>query len=190
MSFAPLGLLRTFQRKRFVLGSRALTFLTLTSTFRGAHSDAHTMSRHGFEVQKSDDDWRKQLTPQEYNVIRKKGTEPARTGEYDKFDPKDGYFACRACANPLYSAKAKFHSGCGWPAFDKCYKDSVLTEVDMSFGMRRVEIVCAKCGGHLGHVFEGERFTDTNQRHCVNSVSIKYVSGTEPAGLDAVSLKL
>lgn len=84
---------------------------------------------------------------------------------------KEGHFVCRGCKTPLYSAKAKFDSGCGWPAFDKCYKGSINTHVDSSMGMRRVEITCATCGGHLGHVFEGERMTDTNERHCVNSVS-------------------
>lgn len=82
-----------------------------------------------------------------------------------------GHFVCRACNTPLYSAKAKFDSGCGWPAFDKCYKGAIDTKTDSSFGMRRVEILCATCGGHLGHVFEGERMTSTNERHCVNSVS-------------------
>ena len=79
------------------------------------------------------------------------------------------------------SAAAKFHSGCGWPAFDKCYKGAIETHVDDSLGMRRVEIVCAKCKGHQGHVFEGEHFTDTNERHCVNSLSIRYVKGDPPA---------
>jgi peptide-methionine (R)-S-oxide reductase len=69
----------------------------------------------------------------------------------------------------------QFNSGCGWPAFDKCYEGAVATHVDTSYGMRRVEILCAACDGHLGHVFEGEHFTDTNERHCVNSVSVKYV---------------
>jgi methionine-R-sulfoxide reductase len=90
----------------------------------------------------------------------------------------EGHFACRACNAPLYSAEAKFKSGCGWPAFDKCYKGAVATVTDSSFGMRRVEILCAACGGHLGHVFEGERMTPTNERHCVNSVS--FSSGTQP----------
>jgi methionine-R-sulfoxide reductase len=84
---------------------------------------------------------------------------------------KEGHFVCRACNAPLYSAEAKFKSGCGWPAFDKCYKGAVATKTDSTFGMRRVEILCGTCGGHLGHVFEGERMTPTNERHCVNSVS-------------------
>lgn len=123
----------------------------------------------------TDSEWRKLLSNQEYRILRQKGTEYPGTGEYDGFYPKEGYFACRACGNPLYSAESKFKSGCGWPAFDKCYKGSVTTIADNSLGMRRVEITCANCGGHLGHVFEGERMTDTNERHCVNSVSVTYV---------------
>jgi peptide-methionine (R)-S-oxide reductase len=132
-------------------------------------------------VEKSDADWKKELNAQEFQVLRKKGTEPARTGEYDKFYPSEGHFVCRGCGTPLYSAKAKFDSGCGWPAFDKCYAGAVKTEVDNSFGMRRVEIMCAGCDGHLGHVFENEGFSATMERHCVNSISVKYVKENEDA---------
>ncbi|EGD80339.1 SelR domain-containing protein [Salpingoeca rosetta] len=137
-------------------------------------------------VKKTDQEWKSLLSREEYRILREKGTERAGSGEYDKFYPKkgEGHFACRGCGNPLYSAAAKFNSGCGWPAFDKCYKGAVTTHVDNSFGMRRVEIVCGACGGHLGHVFEGERMTDTNERHCVNSVSIRFVKGVEPSGAD------
>eukprot|EP00043_Microstomoeca_roanoka_P027731 m.15737 g.15737 ORF g.15737 m.15737 type:complete len:207 (+) comp7906_c0_seq1:40-660(+) len=136
-------------------------------------------------VQKTDQEWKEILSEKEYYVLREKGTERAGTGEYDKFYPKkgEGFFACRGCGNPLYSAEAKFKSGCGWPAFDKCYKGAVKTHIDNTYGMRRVEIVCAACDGHLGHVFEGERFTETNERHCVNSISVKFVEGPEPEGL-------
>lgn len=122
----------------------------------------------------SEEEWKQRLSPAEYHVLREKGTEPPRSGEFDEFDPPEGYFACRACGNPLYSAAAKFHSGCGWPSFDKCVQGSVKTKIDRSFGMNRVEIMCNRCDGHLGHIFEGERFTETNQRHCVNSLSIRY----------------
>merc|ERR1712048_816595 len=99
-------------------------------------------------------------------------------GEYDKLYPKEGHFKCRACGFPLYSYQAKFNSGCGWPAFESCYHSEkygchVGTNVDNSFGMERVEIVCARCDGHLGHVFYGERKPDS-ERHCVNSISVKY----------------
>jgi peptide-methionine (R)-S-oxide reductase len=143
-----------------------------------------TMASESEKLVKSDAEWQKQLSKEEYRVLRKKGTERAGTGEYEKLKPKIGYFACRGCDNPLYSWSAKFDSGCGWPAFDKCYKGSVATNVDVSFGMRRVEIVCARCDGHLGHVFEGERYTDTNERHCVNSISVRYHKGDPPADLE------
>ncbi|CAM9792752.1 unnamed protein product [Ectocarpus sp. 13 AM-2016] len=139
-----------------------------------------------FEVTKTDAEWAAELTPTEYDVIRNKGTERATTGEYDKFYPEkhEGFFVCKACKNPLYSAESKFKSGCGWPAFDKCFKGAVVTNTDNAYGMQRVEIVCAKCGGHLGHVFEGERMTSTNERHCVNSVSVKFQKGPIPEGLE------
>lgn len=132
-------------------------------------------------VDKTDAEWRSQLNPMEFQVLRKKGTEPARTGEYDKFYPSEGHFVCRGCGTPLYSAQAKFNSGCGWPAFDKCYAGAVKTEIDNSFGMRRIEIMCAACDGHLGHVFENEGFTPTMERHCVNSISVRYVPEKEDA---------
>ncbi len=140
----------------------------------------------GDKVVKDESDWKKELSAAEYNVIRGKGTERAFTGEYDKFFEQGGYFACKACKNPLYSAQSKFDSGCGWPAFDKCYKGSVATHVDNAFGMRRVEIVCARCEGHLGHVFTGEHKTATNERHCVNSVSVKFVKGESPLKAEEV----
>ena len=103
------------------------------------------------------------LTEDEACVIERKGTEPAGTGKYDKFYPTEGYFACRKCGAPIYSAAAKFDSGCGWPAFDKCYANAILTKAEDD-GTERVEIVCAGCSGHLGHVFMGEGFTETGQR--------------------------
>ena len=137
--------------------------------------------------------WQKVLEPFEYKVLRRKGTEP-RGGEYDGFYPAagEGYFACRGCAKPLYSAAAKFKSGCGWPAFDKCYTNSVEITEDNTHGMQRIEITCAGCGGHLGHVFVGERMTPTNERHCVNSVSVKWVTGSSasrPLTEEAVAAK-
>jgi peptide-methionine (R)-S-oxide reductase len=133
----------------------------------------------------TDAEWKTKLTDFEFKVLRQKGTEP-RGGEYDGFYPKagEGYFACKGCGKPLYSAAAKFKSGCGWPAFDKCYKDAVDTFTDSSHGMQRIEITCAGCGGHLGHVFVGEMMTQTNERHCVNSVSVKFVKGS-PASASA-----
>ena len=126
-----------------------------------------------------DAEWKQKLTELEYAVLREKMTEPEYSGEYSNFYPKasEGYFACKGCLNPLYSVEAKFNSGCGWPTFDKCYTGSVKTTIDRSHGMQRIEIICFACGCHLGHVFKGEKLTDTNERHCVNSVSVKFIKG-------------
>lgn len=155
--------------RRFTLRPHGASFLRMSSNPVPLPKDAKEMN---------DGDWKGVLSPRAFNVLRQGGTEPGGTGEYDGFYPDEGHFVCGGCSAPLYSAEAKFKSGCGWPAFDKCYKGAVNTNVDTSFGMRRVEIVCGNCDGHLGHVFEGERLTDTNERHCVNSLSVRYNKGT------------
>ena len=124
----------------------------------------------------SEDLWRQHLEPLEFAVLREKHTEP-RGGEYDGFFPAEGHFACRGCGKPLYHSTSKFRSGCGWPAFDKCFRNSVSIAEDKTLEPMRIEISCAGCDGHLGHVFAGERFTPANERHCVNSVSVLYVDG-------------
>eukprot|EP00241_Pyramimonas_parkeae_P019372 CAMPEP_0114312310 /NCGR_PEP_ID=MMETSP0059-20121206/20358_1 /TAXON_ID=36894 /ORGANISM="Pyramimonas parkeae, Strain CCMP726" /LENGTH=330 /DNA_ID=CAMNT_0001436679 /DNA_START=49 /DNA_END=1041 /DNA_ORIENTATION=+ len=135
---------------------------------------------HRFPLTKTDEEWKAQLDDFEFAVLRQKGTEPAKSGTYDEFFPETGYFVCKACDQPLYSNAAKFNSGCGWPAFDKCFTDSVAIEIDNSLGQARVEIMCSNCGGHLGHVFKGEEMTPSNERHCVNSVSVKFVDEPIP----------
>ncbi len=113
------------------------------------------------------------LTSEEKYIIVHKGTEPPFSGEYnDFFEP--GVFVCRACKSPLYESKTKFDSGCGWPSFDDEIKNAVVRYKDFSGGIERIEICCANCDGHLGHVFHGEKMTEKNTRHCVNSLSIQF----------------
>ncbi len=114
----------------------------------------------------------KKLTPEEERVIIKKGTETPFTGKYNDFF-EDGTYVCRQCGAPLFKSDSKFHSGCGWPSFDENIENAVRRVPDAD-GMR-TEIVCSNCGGHLGHVFEGEGFTPRNTRHCVNSISMDFI---------------
>jgi len=124
-------------------------------------------------VVKSDDEWRSLLSPEEYKVLRQAGTERAFTGEYT--DTKaEGVYSCRACGTELFRSQAKFDSHCGWPSFyEPAAGDNVILRKDKSMFMTRVEVLCATCHSHLGHVFEDAPQTPTGDRYCINSVSIK-----------------
>lgn len=112
---------------------------------------------------------------EQFRILREKGTEAPFTGKYDKHYPEEGVYTCAGCAAPIYKANHKFKSGCGWPAFFDAVPGAVTRHTDRTFGMERIEIVCSNCGGHLGHVFKGEGYpTPTDERHCVNSVSINF----------------
>ena len=125
-----------------------------------------------FEINKTDAEWQDILSEEEFRILRKKGTEPAFTGKYHDFNG-DGVFVCAACGNRLFSTKSKFDSGTGWPSFLEPAEDkSVETEKDVSLFMERTEVLCSKCGGHLGHVFD-DGPNPGGLRYCINSVSLK-----------------
>ena len=127
------------------------------------------------KVERTDQEWQTCLTPEEYQVLRQKGTERAFTGKYYKHKEEGGY-VCAGCENELFSSKTKYDSGSGWPAFfDAIDETKINTKRDISFGMIRTEITCAKCDSHLGHVFE-DGPKPTGLRYCVNSVSLDFVS--------------
>lgn len=124
-------------------------------------------------VTKSDQEWREQLSPAEYAVLREAGTERPFTGEYTDTET-EGVYRCRACDAELFRSDTKFHSHCGWPSFyAPSDSDAVILKEDSSLGMTRVEVICANCHSHLGHVFHGEGYgTPTDDRYCINSVSM------------------
>jgi peptide-methionine (R)-S-oxide reductase len=136
------------------------------------------------QVQKSDAEWRRQLTPEQYQVMRQKGTEPAFTGAYYDHHEK-GMYRCAACGAELYSSDTKFDSGTGWPSFGApAGEQSIRYQEDTSHGMRRIEALCARCGAHLGHVFD-DGPGPTGQRHCINSCSLQFEQQESPKGPEA-----
>ncbi|XP_062082718.1 peptide methionine sulfoxide reductase B5-like [Humulus lupulus] len=190
----PLSPSNSFSNSHFTHSSpKPITITTSISTssgFGGSCSFHHiskrrlrgstivAMSASG-SVKKSEEEWQAVLSPEQFRILRQKGTEYPGTGEYDKFF-EEGVYKCAGCGTPLYKSKTKFNSGCGWPAFYEGLPGAINRTTDADG--RRIEITCAACGGHLGHVFKGEGFpTPTDERHCVNSVSLSFA----PANSDS-----
>jgi peptide-methionine (R)-S-oxide reductase len=134
-----------------------------------------TTMKNTFEVNKSDEDWKKELTAEQFAVLREKGTERPFTGKFEEhYEP--GIYTCAGCGNELFQSATKFDAGCGWPSFYEALDKTKVKEIaDYSHGMKRIEIVCAKCGGHLGHVFD-DGPKPTGLRYCINSVSLDFVN--------------
>lgn len=120
----------------------------------------------------TNEEWKSKLTDEQYRVLREKGTEAPHSGKYN-LHFENGEYCCAGCGTKLFESNSKFESGCGWPSFDQAIENAVEYKKDNSFGMIRTEIVCANCGGHLGHVFD-DGPTKTGQRYCVNSASLDF----------------
>lgn len=123
-------------------------------------------------------EWKEKLTPEQYRVLREKGTEMAYTGEYYKHD-EVGMYSCAGCGTELFDSSRKFDAHCGWPSFDQAKEGAVEFHEDNSHGMQRTEVTCASCGGHLGHVFPDGPQETTGQRFCINSVALGFEKGKE-----------
>ena len=128
-------------------------------------------------IPQTEEEWKKELSPEEYKILREKGTEAPFSGELLN-EKRPGMFNCRACGNPLFPSGAKFDSGTGWPSFDQASPGSIKEVPDTSHGMSRVEVVCSRCGSHLGHIFD-DGPTETGKRYCMNSVCLGFEEKTE-----------
>jgi peptide-methionine (R)-S-oxide reductase len=161
---------RDFSKLGIALAGGLTTFKGLSATMTPGMAEQTTQR---FEVMKTDEEWRKTLTPEQFEVLRKHGTERAGSSPLDaNYAP--GIYECAGCALPLYSSETKFHSGTGWPSFWKPLDNAVGTSSDNSYFMSRTEVHCRRCGGHLGHVFE-DGPKPTGLRYCMNGVALKFV---------------
>ena len=158
------------RRQLFTVAATALGLGPVVAWF--GRPAAHTMSNEHFPIEKTDEEWRRELTPQQYQVLREHGTERAGTSPLNK-EKRAGTFRCAACGQELFESATKFESGTGWPSFFKPLDNAVGTTVDTSYFMVRTEVHCARCGGHLGHVFE-DGPAPTGLRYCMNGAALTF----------------
>jgi peptide-methionine (R)-S-oxide reductase len=151
----------------------ALLFLVMSCTAQSEKSGTKQENDMAFKIDKSEAEWKEQLSPEQYYILREKGTERPGTGEYNMHF-EDGVYHCSACNAELFKSDSKFDAHCGWPSFDQAISDSAIVEhLDKSHGMMRTEILCANCGGHLGHVFN-DGPNPTGLRYCLNSAALEF----------------
>jgi len=148
--------------------------LLFSSCVSEAQKKEEATSNEKFEIQKSDKEWKAELTSMQYYVLREAGTEPAYSSSLNNID-EPGTFVCAACGNELYLTQHKFDSGTGWPSFDRAVEGSLATGVDYKLGYKRDEAICGKCGGHLGHIFNDGPKKTTGMRHCINGEALEFV---------------
>jgi len=154
--------------KRLIL----LSFLLLIVSCNSNAQKEINKQKTDYKVKKTEETWKAELSPEQYRILREKGTERPHTGQYN-LHFENGSYACAGCNEQLFESDSKFESNCGWPSFDKALKGKVEYIKDKSLGMIRTEIVCKTCGGHLGHVFN-DGPTETGTRYCVNSASLSF----------------
>lgn len=178
VSFARLRNTNNLGHTLHSLPQRAIIYRSMPSIpFLGSlfGSSSNMADAKNYEVSKTDGEWQAVLSPEQFRILRQKGTEAPGTGKYDKHYPDKGVYKCSGCEAPLYKASTKFDSHCGWPAFWDAIPGAVGQKPDPGLGMMRTEIVCNQCGGHLGHIFKGEKFNNPkDERHCVNSISLRF----------------
>jgi peptide-methionine (R)-S-oxide reductase len=167
-----LSKLRKGKRRRAAALQRAIFYVLMPVLLSGC-TEKETPMKQNFPIQKTDAEWKKVLSPEQYRVLREAGTERPFSGIYTDND-KPGVYRCAACGAELFTSGSKFHSGCGWPSFDSAAKmGTVIFRPDNSLGMTRTEVLCANCGSHLGHLFD-DGPTATGMRYCINSEALKF----------------
>jgi peptide-methionine (R)-S-oxide reductase len=164
-------------KRRYVLwaGTAMVSTAWLSQCSPGRTKEKMTTANNSFEISKTEQEWRKILTPEQFQVLRQHGTERAGTSPLDK-EYRKGTFVCAGCDLPIFTSETKFNSGTGWPSFYAPIGGAVGTTIDKSFFMTRVEVHCRRCGGHLGHVFD-DGPKPTGKRYCINGVSMRFISG-------------